>query len=465
MPAPTRRPPSSHSAPLLALATLLALPACAERPTSPADAEAAAAVHATRTVQCAPDNGGITLPAGFCAAVVADLVVDGRPAAARHMAVTPSGELFVAINAPRNRQPSTGIIGLRDRDGDGRAEEETRFSAGLGGSGIAWGEGRLYFGANDRVVRYRLPAGRLTPIGEPETVVAGLPATGDHISKTLVLADPHTLFVNIGSASNSCQEENRRPLSPGVYPCPELDTRAGVWQFEARGTDQTQADGERHATGVRNGVALAFNPRDGELYGVPHGRDQLFEHWSARYPHFTQLYDAQVPSEELVRLARGSDVGWPYCYYDAVFEDKKVLAPEYGGDGRMVSGGPGIDCASYTRPLVNFGAHWAPNGMVFYQGTQFPERYRGGAFVAFHGGFDRAPLPNEGYQVAFVPVGSDGRPTGAWETFADDFAGSPGPLPATARHRPVGVTEGPDGSLYISDDRGGRIWRVVYVGR
>lgn len=465
---------SSPSASGLALALLVTLPACSDWPTAPPDELAAnSAVQATQRVRCDPDNAGITLPPGFCAVAVADLVVDGRPALARHMAITPSGDIFVAINSPRNREPSTGIIGLRDRDGDGRADQESRFSPGLGGSGIAWGQGRLYLGANDRVLRFPLPAGRLTPTGEPEVVVAGLPNTGDHISKTLVLDGTHTLFVNIGSASNSCQLVNRTLNSPGVFPCPEMPIRAGVWRFDARGTNQSQSAGERWATGVRNGVALAVNPRDGELYGVPHGRDQLFEHWPQFY---TQQDDAVLPSEEFVRLSRGSDTGWPYCYFDdsEISPERaanpafrgKVLAPEYGGDGTIVSGGPhNIDCASYNMPLVNFGAHWAPNGLHFYSGNQFPERYRGGAFVAFHGGFDRAPFPNEGYQVAFAPVGPDGRPTGEWETFADGFAGSSGPLPATALHRPVGVTEGPDGSLYVSDDRGGRIYRIVFQGR
>jgi glucose/arabinose dehydrogenase len=318
-----------------------------------------------------------------------------------------------------------------------------------------------------------MPAGRLEPIGDAEVVVSGLPNTGDHISKTLVLDGPHTLFVNIGSASNACQVANRQAQSPGVFPCPEMPVRAGVWRFDARGTGQTQASGERYATGLRNAVALAVNPRDGELYGVPHGRDMLFENWPQFY---TIPDDAVLPSEELVRIARGSDTGWPYCYFDDSETSPqgaanpaargKVLAPEYGGNGTIVGGGPfDIDCSRFHQPLVNFGAHWAPNGMHFYRGNQFPARYRGGAFVAFHGGFDRAPLQNEGYQVAFVPVDASGSPTGAWETFADDFAQSAGPLPATARHRPVGVTEGPDGSLYVSDDRNGRIFRIVYTGR
>ena len=449
-----------------AVAVVAIFAACADSPTTTPDAALddglAEQRKQTDRIECTPGNGGITLPPDFCAVVVADLVVDGQPARARHMAVTPLGDLFVAINSPGNRNPSTGIIALRDTDGDGTADEEARFSTNLGGSGIAWGHGQLYLGANDRVVRFRLPPGRLTPLGEPDVVVSGLPANGDHISKTLVLADRHTLFVNIGSASNACQVANRQAQSPGVFPCPELPIRAGVWTFDPRRTNQTQADGRRHATGLRNMVALAVNPGDGELYGVQHGRDMLFENWPQ---FFTVEEDAVLPAEELIRIRRGSDNGWPYCYHDAVFENRKVLAPEYGGNGQLVSGGPGIDCSTFNQPLVSFGAHWAPNGMHFYEGSQFPRRYRGGAFVAFHGGFDRAPLPNEGFQVAFVPFDRGGRASQDWETFADGFAGPGTPLPAAALHRPVGVTEGPDGSLYISDDRGGRIWRVVYRGK
>jgi glucose/arabinose dehydrogenase len=447
-----------------AIALLALLAACSEPPTSPADAALAPVVDRRERgdVRCSPDNAGITLPKGFCAIVVADLVMDGRPARARHMAVTSSGDVFVAINTgPGGSNPSFGIIGLRDGNGDGRAEEQSEFSPGLGGSGLAWGDGLLFFGANDRVLRFPLPAGSLAPTGASEIVVGGLPSTGDHISKTVVLADPRTLFVNIGSASNSCQVLNRQAQSPGVFPCLELPMRAGVWMFDARATNQTQSNGEHYATGLRNMVALAVNPQNHELYGVQHGRDMLFENWPQ---FFTQEEDAVLPSEEFVRISRGSDNGWPYCFHDAVFRHRKVLAPEYGGDGRRVRSKE-IDCASYNQPLVTFGAHWAPNGMHFYTGAQFPEKYRGGAFVAFHGGFDRAPLPNEGFNVMFVRFGKHGRPIGNPQVFADGFAGPGTPLPAAALHRPVGVTEGPDGSLYISDDRGGRIYRVIYVGK
>ncbi|HWL40533.1 MAG TPA: hypothetical protein VNO75_09865 [Gemmatimonadaceae bacterium] len=241
------------------------LTACSDDPTGPPGLEG---------IQCTPDNGGITLPAGFCAVVVAGpLMIDGDTARLRHMVVTPAGDLFVAVNSPGNNNPSFGIIGLRDTNDDGVADAETRFSANLGGSGIAWGQGRLYLGANDRVVRFPLASGQLEPTGAAEVVVSGLPSTGDHISKTLVLADAQNLYVNIGSASNSCQVLNRQPQSPGLFPCPELPTRAGVWLFNPNFTNQAQSAGRRYATGLRNMVALAVNPQNNEVYGVQHGRD------------------------------------------------------------------------------------------------------------------------------------------------------------------------------------------------
>src|SRR5687768_4455541 len=188
-----------------------ALAACSDDPTAPG-----------ANVECTAGNGGITLPAGFCAVVVRDIVTNGTAARARHLTVTPNGDVFVAINSPNNNNPPFGIVALRDHDGDGVADEESRFSPDLGGSGIAWGGGSLYFGANDRVLRFPLPSGELTPTGAAQVVVSGLPNTGDHISKTIVLADPQTLYVNIGSASNACQVTNRQAQSPGVFPCAEL---------------------------------------------------------------------------------------------------------------------------------------------------------------------------------------------------------------------------------------------------
>ncbi|HEX8905549.1 MAG TPA: hypothetical protein VF771_11935 [Longimicrobiaceae bacterium] len=131
-----------------------------------------------------------------------------------------------------------------------------------------------------------------------------------------------------------------------------------------------------------------------------------------------------------------------------------MLAPEYGGKGSEVG-----RCARMKAPLVGFPGHWAPESLVFYTGTRFPARYRGGAFIAFHGSWNRAPLPQAGFRVVFVPM-SGGR-AGTYETFTD-LTPAGGGRPA---HRPMGLAVAPDGALFLTDDAGGRIWRIVYRGR
>jgi glucose/arabinose dehydrogenase len=285
-------------------------------------------------------------------------------------------------------------------------------------------------------------------------IVSGLPGTGDHARKNIQLDGRGSMFVNIGSASNACQVVNRALESPGVDPCPELPIRAGVWRFDAGRVGQVQAAGERFATGLRNIEALRYDAVRSALFGVQHGRDHLNDNWPTL---FTEQQGADLPSEEFLRIDRGDDNGWPYCYHDWQ-QSLKVLAPEYGGDGSLVG-----RCAGLETPLMAFPGHWAPNDVLFYAGNQFPARYTRGAFVAFHGGFDRAPLPNEGFNVVFAPfTGSVAQ--GTFEVFADGFTGGGSPLPAAALHRPMGLAEGPDGSLYISDDDGGRIWRVIFAG-
>lgn len=201
--------------------------------------------------------------------------------------------------------------------------------------------------------------------------------------------------------------------------------------------------------GLRNTVALAFRSQDGSLYRAVHGRDQLGQNCSNIY---TLAQSAEEPAEEFVRIEDGNDFGWPYCYYDPEVE-LKVLAPEYRGDGRVVG-----SCSQVAAPLIGFPAHWAAAGLLFYAGTQFPQRYRAGAFIAFHGSWNRAPFPQDGFNVVFVPFESLD-PTGSFETFADGFRGDDGVI-----HRPVGIAEGPDGSLYTTDDRAGRVYRIIYSG-
>lgn len=399
-------------------------------------------------VECPDDDGSLTLPEGFCATVFADGL--GR---ARHLTVTPSGDLFVSVAGEGG-----GVVALRDVDGDGVSDERETFGS-EGGNGIAWAENTLFVGLNDRVERYTLADGELTPSGEPQVVVFGLPADGDHAAKTVVVGSDGDLFVNIGSATNSCQADNRALEEPGIDPCEELEIRAGIWRFDASTIQQSQSNGLRYASGVRNGNALAIQPSTGDLWTAQNGRDQLYENWPDLY---TMEDDADLPAEEIFRLSEGEDYGWPYCYFDPELE-QKVLAPEYGGDGMMTALGD-HDCSTVGMPDATIPAHWAPLGMLFYRGEMFPSAYRDGLFIANHGSrFSPEAETPPGYNVVFIPFADDA-PSGSWEPFASDFAGDGRPLPDAAEYRPVALAEAPDGSLYISDDTTGRIWRVYYTG-
>ncbi len=395
---------------------------------------------------CDADNGGITLPEGFCATVFADEV--GH---ARRLVVAPNGVVYVATRA----RLGDGIVALQDEDGDGRADRQASFGP-AGGGGLGLHGDWLYYGLNDRIVRYALPAkGELVPQAKSQVVVSGFPAQRQHAVKTFSFDGEGHLYVNVGAPSNACQHKMRELGSPGMDPCPQLERQAGIWRFAADRLGQThEDDGLRYASGIRNAVANAWDPASGRLYVVQHGRDQLAELWPE---WFTDAERAELPAEELFAVEAGDDFGWPYCYYDPVAKGKR-LAPEYGGDGNKLG-----RCRAAKAPVVAFPAHWAPNDIVFYHAEQFPKAYRGGAFVAFHGSWNRQPFPQQGFRVAFVAAAQGGLADG-YEDFATGFIGREAiTSPGQARHRPAGLAVDEDGALYIADSQAGRIWRVTYA--
>jgi glucose/arabinose dehydrogenase len=449
---------------LAALAIALGATACgksddgAKRPdtvATGANGNATAAAPAA----CAGTNAELTLPTGFCATIFADSISHGR-----HVAVASNGDVYVTIEGT---QPSTekkisggdkgapepaSFVALRDTNHDGHADVIKRIGS-LGNTGVALANGFLYVDEGKQIVRYARSDSALAPEGKRETIVGGIPMDGGHRARNIAIGGG-ALYLNVGSATNSCQVKDRANESPGHDPCVELETRAGWWKYDANKAGQTFSKAERFATGVRNGMGLTVAP-DGKVWGTQHGRDQLHDNWPKLFP--TTTYQAENPSEELMQANQGDDFGWPYCYW-AVDQKKLVDAPEYGGDGKKSD-----RCSNKKAPVANFPGHWAPMSLLFYTGGSFPAKYKDGVFIAFHGSWNRAPEPQAGYRVVFQPL-TNGATSGDFETFADGFAAVPPAQlqPGTAKHRPTGLAQGPDGALYVTDDLGGRIYRITY---
>jgi glucose/arabinose dehydrogenase/mono/diheme cytochrome c family protein len=407
---------------------------------------------------CPKSDSGLKLPPGFCATIFADGI--GH---ARHLVAAPDGVVYVNTWSGRyygNDTPHAGgfLVALKDNTGMGKADFNQRFgetvqSGGAGGTGIALYKDGLFAEINDRIVRYSLPAGSIVPNGAAVPVVTGLPLGGDHPMHPFTIAGDGSLYIDVATATNACQGQNRIPRSPGIDPCTELETRGGIWRYDANKTNQTFSPAGRFATGIRNAEGFAIDDA-GRIFVTQHGRDQLHANWPDLYK---PEEEATQPAEELLLLKQGGDYGWPKCYYDAI-QAKLVLAPEFGGDGGKTQG----LCASKSAPIAAFPAHWAPNAMALYDKEQFPIHYRHGVFIAFHGSWDRAPYPQSGYNVVFQALEGDHAP-GKCEVFADGFAGAV-ESPGQAEHRPSGLAVGPDGSLFVSDDVRGRIYRIVYRG-
>jgi len=400
-----------------------------------------------------PDNGGLLLPGGFEAVVV----VDSLPGKARHLAVNDNGDIYVKL---MHTVKERGNAALRDDDGDGKADIIEFF-----GKYDDWGygtamrihNGYLYFSSELVVYRCKLQQRRLLPDEKMEVILTDDHPHGrhEHIAKPVSFDDRGNMYVPFGAPSDACQEMNRIPGSPGQNPCPLLADHGGVWQFDANKTGQVQKDGKRFATGLRSVVAMDWNKDDKTLYLLQHGRDDLLRTWPSIY---SPWQSAVLPAEEFLRIKENANCGWPYYYFDEI-QQKKILNAEYGGDGKKEADGK-----NYEQPLIAFPAHWAPNDLVFYQGNSFPDHYKNGAFIAFHGSTNRAPYPQSGYFICFVPFNA-GKPSGTWEVFADGFAKvDPIVSVSDAVYRPMGIAIGPDGSMYVSDSEKGKIWRIMFKG-
>jgi glucose/arabinose dehydrogenase len=407
---------------------------------------------------CPTNNTGLKLPTGFCASIFADGI--GH---ARHLVVSPDNVVYVNTWSGRyfgNSKTHEGgfLVALQDKGGAGKADTierfgETESNGGKGGTGIGLYNGAIYAEINDRIVKYDMTSGSIVPKGSEVTVVSGLPLGGDHPMHPFIITSDGSLLVDVASATNSCQAKNRTLKSPGDDPCKELETRGGIWRYDANKTDQKFSPSDRYATGIRNGEGFAIDA-NGQVFVTQHGRDQLHTNWPDIFKE--PELEATLPAEEVVALNKGGDYGWPYCFYDN-FQQKLILAPEYGGDSKKAG-----RCAEKTGPAAAFPAHWGPNGMTRYDKDKFPARYREGLLIAFHGSWNRAPYPQGGYNVVFQPM-SGGKASGQCEIFADGFAGAT-KSPEGAAHRPDGLAVGPDGALYISDDTKGRIYRVTWNG-
>ncbi|MGC3988576.1 MAG: PQQ-dependent sugar dehydrogenase [Chthoniobacteraceae bacterium] len=400
-----------------------------------------------------PDNGGLTLPPGFHALVVADNL-----GPLRFLTVADNGDIYVRH---ANRKVPTSIIALHDSKGDGHFDVKQEFGlnggSGQGATGVTLHEGYLYYSSQDAVYRYKMTPGQMVPTGEPETIVKDLPNSGGHEAKSVTFDADGNLYVEVGSPFNVYSDGDRGFGAKGKDATEFLKTYGGIWRYKSDVPNQTQKDGYHYATGLRHCIGIAMNPKSKALYAMQMGRDQLN---TVDPADFTAEQNAELPAEEFHLLKDGVNLGWPYTYWDEI-KKARMICPEFGGDGKKEA-----EPGKYDEPLVAFPGHWAPLQMTFYTGDQFPEKYRNGAFIAFHGSWNRAPLPQGGYNVCFVPFDDKNLPTGQYEVFADNFKGKPViQTPHQAAYRPCGVAVGPDGSLYVSDSEKGRIWRIIYTGK
>lgn len=311
------------------------------------------------------------------------------------------GTLFVTERA------SGDIVALTDPGQTGAATGRVVVASGMDDpTSVVWHDGAIYVGEQTQVTRWTVGADLHGT--DRRVIVPNLPAGGQHGTRTVQIGADGMLYVAIGSTCNVCIETDTH--------------RAAVWQYALDGSG-----GHLYASGLRNAVGLAVNPINDELWATNNGRDLLGD---------------DTPPETIYNLVDGGNYGWPRCHAG------DIIDPDYGHAG---------DCNGVQQPLVKMQAHSAPLGLAFYTATAFPQAYRG-LFVAFHGSWNRT-VPT-GYKVVYLPLDAQGQIAGPPQDFVTGFLKSTD----DASGRPVGLAVGPDGALYVTDDKAGIVYRVAYTG-
>jgi glucose/arabinose dehydrogenase len=346
-----------------------------------------------------PANATLTVPPGFRVEPWATEFTDPR-----NMILAPNGDVFLADTA------NDKVWVLRDTNGDTRPDQRFSWADDLNGPfGLAFRGNQLYVGNGDAVVRYDYKAGQTRANGRGVRVTS-LPTGGHSTRNILFNRDGSKFYVAIGSDSN-VSDETSEPL------------RAAITEYNADGSGR-----RTFASGLRNPIGLAWNPADQSLWTVVNERDGLG--------------DDLVP-DFATEVKRDAFYGWPFSYIG-----KNVEPRRKGEHPELV--------AKAIVPSVLLQAHSAPITIAFYDATSFPQQYRGGAFVALHGSWNRAQ--RTGYKVVHIPF-RNGKPSGGYDDFVTGWA--PDPKERTVWGRPAGLLVLRDGSLLVSDDGAGVIWRII----